>query len=435
VEVEESLGLNAFTPSASPVQSLVQETSFQISGTLSRSINEMLKDFADPSPLKAYSDFMDGYRKNSLPSPDVMARLISALGRAHQAEKARFVYQAAQHSLAIMEKDTGVSQAQGWLLVEDHMIIALAHAGDIDGAYAHRDRIRQYNGVPSADAYGALIRCVKDTTDDNAVACGLWRESQIEGVVPNVYLYNTVISKFAKARKATEAVNLFQEMKANGFWPSSVSYGAVIGACCRVGDYQSAELLFEEMSTQTNFRPRVPPYNTMMQLYTYTKPNRERVLYYYDALLKAKVRPTAHTYKLLMDAYGTIEPVDIKAMQGMFQRLCDDNVQVQGTHWGSLINAYGCVKKDLNKAIQVFDSIASHPTTLKSNAILPDAVAYEALINVFVTLRRTDLIPVYMDRLTASGVHMTAYIANLLIKGYAVGGDLARARVAASRRT
>lgn len=59
---------------------------------------------------------------------------------------------------------------------------------------------------------------------------------------------------------------------------------------------------------------------------------------------------------------------------------------------------------------------------------MPDAIAYEALINVFITLRRTDLIPVYMDRFQSSGQHMTAYIANLLIKGYAVAGELEKAR-------
>lgn len=130
-----------------------------------------------------------------------------------------------------------------------------------------------------------------------------------------------------------------------------------------------------------------------------------------------------------MDAHGTIEPINLNAMEDVFAQLCAErHVQVQGTHWGSLINAYGCVNKDLDKAVKVFDSIASHPSTLKSRAQLPDAVSYEALINVFVTLRHTELIPVYMDRLSASGVHMTAYIANLLIKGYAVGGDLQRAR-------
>jgi pentatricopeptide repeat protein len=129
-----------------------------------------------------------------------------------------------------------------------------------------------------------------------------------------------------------------------------------------------------------------------------------------------------------MDAYGTIEPVDIAAMEQTFATLCaDKSVRVLGTHWGSLINAYGCVQKNLDRAIEVFESIVSHPSTLKGSP-MPDAISYEALINVFVTLRRVDLIPVYMDRFRSSGVHMTAYIANLLIKGYAVAGELEKAR-------
>lgn len=129
-----------------------------------------------------------------------------------------------------------------------------------------------------------------------------------------------------------------------------------------------------------------------------------------------------------MDAYGTIEPVNITAMEQTFATLCaDKSVQVQGTHWGSLINAYGCGQKDFDRAIEVFESIASHPST-RQGTPMPDAVSYEALINVFVTLRRTDLIPVYMDRFQSSGVHMTAYIANLLIKGYAIAGELEKAR-------
>lgn len=115
-------------------------------------------------------------------------------------------------------------------------------------------------------------------------------------------------------------------------------------------------------------------------------------------------------------------------MEQTFEQLCaDKSVLVLGTHWGSLVNAYGCVQKDLDRAIDVFENISSHSSTRKDSP-MPDAVSYEALINVFVTLRRTDLIPVYMDRFQSSGVHMTAYIANLLIKGYAAAGELEKAR-------
>jgi len=121
---------------------------------------------------------------------------------------------------------------------------------------------------------------------------------------------------------------------------------------------------------------------------------------------------------LLIDAYGTIEPVDADAMEGVFKLLQNNSsVSLQGSHWAALINAYGCVKKDLDKAIRIFDSIPS-----------PDAVAYESLINVFVTNKQMALAPAYMEKLKSSGVHMTAYIANLLIKGYAAIGDIEEAR-------
>lgn len=114
-------------------------------------------------------------------------------------------------------------------------------------------------------------------------------------------------------------------------------------------------------------------------------------------------------------------------MEQTFATLQRDNkVSVQGTHWASLINSYGCVQKDLNKSLSVFDSIATHPSTKPGT--LPDAVIFEALFNVLVTLKRTDLLDHYTEQLPRFGVHMTAYIANLLIKGFASSGDMDRAR-------
>lgn len=124
-----------------------------------------------------------------------------------------------------------------------------------------------------------------------------------------------------------------------------------------------------------------------------------------------------------------IEPVDVSSMEDVFSRLVTDRrLQVGGVHWASLINSYGCALKDFTKAADVFDSIEHHPATTKSGLKMPDALCYEAMFNVLVTLRRADLIPAYLARLHASGVHMTAYIANLLIKGYAGAGRLDEAR-------
>lgn len=130
-----------------------------------------------------------------------------------------------------------------------------------------------------------------------------------------------------------------------------------------------------------------------------------------------------------MDCYGTIEPINQVSMDAVFANLISDpKVQVQGVHWAALINSWGCVQRNLERAMDIFDSIPRHHTTLRAKNALPDAIVYESMINVLVTLRRTDLIPSYLKRLSESGIHMTAYIANLLIKGYAIADDIQKSR-------
>lgn len=265
----------------------------------SRSVDEYYPVHPTVTVHTAYARYEAAIKDNVFPTPDVIGRLIGTFGRLGDYEKVHRLYGDGQRVLVALEHDKE-SQSVGWYALEDQMIIALAHGGHIEKAHVHRQRIIDQGGNPSADAYGALIQCVRETTDDSSNALALWQESQMRGVVPNLYLYNTVISKLSRARKADFALELFQQMKANSVRPSSVTYGAVIAACCRVGDAQSAEVLFQEMTTQQNFRPRIPPYNTMIQFYTHIVRDRERALYYFSALLTAGIKPTAHTYKVCL---------------------------------------------------------------------------------------------------------------------------------------
>lgn len=116
-------------------------------------------------------------------------------------------------------------------------------------------------------------------------------------------------------------------------------------------------------------------------------------------------------------------------MQQVFDKISQDpSIEVQGTHWATLINVYGCVARDLARAIGVFESIERHPSTARSRTKLPDAVVYEALLEVLSTHQRPDLIPMYLNRLRAAHVRPTAYVANAIIKGYAAAGDIFSAR-------
>jgi pentatricopeptide repeat protein len=268
-----------------------------VHGLLTRTLQELL-NYGSQQKAKlapAYRLFQKNLSNRMVPEPSAIAALIQAFGRAGDLEKVRELYTVAQEVFPLLDRTV---QLDAWAHVEDRMIIALAHAGFPDAAHVHRMRILDQGLTPSADAYGVLIQHVKDTTDDTSGAMALFREAQERGVKMNLYLYNNIISKLSKARKADYALELFQQMKASYVVPSSITYGAVIGACARVGDVRSAGLLFQEMVHSKNFKPRVPPYNTMMQLHTTTKPNRISALHYYNEMRQAGVQPSAHTYKV-----------------------------------------------------------------------------------------------------------------------------------------
>jgi pentatricopeptide repeat protein len=138
------------------------------------------------------------------------------------------------------------------------------------------------------------IANINDTTSNATVV----EESRRLNVEPSAYLYNTIISRLAKARKADYAMLLFQAMKAAGLTPTEVTYGAIIAGCARIGDVHTAEVLLEETRHSPGYQVLIPPYNMMMQLYTHVRPNRESALYYYNLMEQMGVQPTFYTYKV-----------------------------------------------------------------------------------------------------------------------------------------
>ena len=107
-------------------------------------------------------------------------------------------------------------------------------------------------------------------------------------------------------------------------------------------------------------------------------------------------------------------------MESTFAEACKRFVP-QGAHWASVINAWGSGIRDLEKAISLFNTIGSPE-------IRRDAVVYESLLSTLFLNDRSDLVPEYLKRMEEDAVHMTAYVANVLIRGYAKAGDIQKAR-------
>ncbi|WFC99697.1 hypothetical protein MYAM1_002442 [Malassezia yamatoensis] len=393
--------------------------------SLSNALQSMARAHGQLQAEEIYEQLCASIQNGVYATPSAIAVLMNAFGRLSQVDRIDALYSVGMHVLACKTHDRSW-RVLHWVQLEDGMMTALSHAKLGDRAIGHRERLLAAGQVPSASAYAALIATIQERTDDAVVAEQLFSESQRLGVRPSTYLYNTVISKLSRARKAEQALKLFDAMRGANLRPSSVTYGAAINACVRTGDEARATQLFVEMEAQPTFQPRVPPYNTMIQYYVHSQMDRDKALFYYEKMQQTGVRPSAHTYKLLLDVWGCISPVQPDRQQAVFARLVADRlVGVQGTHWASLLHTQGTVLRDLDRALEIFESIAEHaPGPRNGVSTVPDAVVYESLFSVFVAHGRTDLMPAYLARMTNQGILPTAYIANLLIKGYAQDGAL-----------
>jgi len=144
----------------------------------------------------------------------------------------------------------------------------------------------------------------------------------------------------------------------------------------------------------------------------------------------------------------------LDSVKDVFARLLQDkSVTVTGSHWASLIHAYGTVQKDLRRTLEIFDSIAGHPASSQSKIAMPDVICYEALFNAFVAMERIDLLEKYLNRMKGQFVRPTACmflllstycrsgsmtnlcctssdISNVIIRAYSVSGKIEQAREA-----
>jgi pentatricopeptide repeat protein len=199
-----------------------------ISADLSAEIDRHVHRNPLVSPLEAYAIVKDGLTTLRAPDPAAIARLLDNIGRlgAEHEPKVHELYALGNHLIQTQIPLT--HRVQPWWLMENAMLIATCHLGYLEQAGLHRARLVEAGYPPGPDAYATMIACAKDTTDDALVARELWDESRSLGVKPNIFLYNTIISKLSRARKAEMALELFRHMKEAKVKPSSVTYGAII---------------------------------------------------------------------------------------------------------------------------------------------------------------------------------------------------------------
>ncbi|KAL4865475.1 hypothetical protein BDV12DRAFT_188157 [Aspergillus spectabilis] len=351
------------------------------------------------------------------------AKLIAAAAKSNRLDLVHEVLSMARRDVPLLPQYKAVKY--GWTSILDAMVAACLTLGDRGLAAKYHHELSQLGSAPSANTFGLYITTLKESTktfDEATEALKIFHRAVAEGVEPTSFLYNALIGKLGKARRIDDCLQYFAEMRANNVRPTSVTYGTIVNALCRVSDERFAEEMFEEMESMPNYKPRPAPYNSMIQYFLNTKRDRSKVLAYYERMLSRNIRPTMHTYKLLIDAHASLEPVDMEAAEKVLETVKASGQEPEAVHYASLIHAKGCVMRDMESAHNVFKSAVSN------SRVKVQPCLYQALLESMVANHQVAQTEAIVEDMVKRRVEMTAYIANTLIHGWAAEGNVLKAK-------
>ena len=384
-------------------------------------------DYRRSGPLAALNESVlrvyNMRRVGRHPTYTAYSRLITAAAKEKRVDIVEDVHAMAKQDVPVLLEFPAV--VEGWTLIWDTMVAAYLSVGKRSLAVSFHQELLNIGSAPSANTFGLYITTIKESTktfDEATEAVSIFQQAQSQNVKPTCFLYNALLGKLGKARRIDDCLQYFTEMRQLGVRPSSVTYGTVVNACCRVSDGRMAEDLFEEMESQSNYNARPAPYNTLMQFFLNIKHDSAKVLEYYERMKAQGIIPTMHTYKLLIDTYATLDPVNLDAAEGVLQTIRAAGRKPEAVHYASLIHAKGCNLKDMDGAMRIFKEV------MAKREVTPQACLYQALFESMVANHNVAAAEPLLNGMASNGVEMTAYIANTLIHGWANEKNLTKAQ-------
>ncbi|GFZ11349.1 pentatricopeptide repeat (PPR) superfamily protein [Actinidia rufa] len=157
---------------------------------------------------------------------------------------------------------------------------------------------------------------------------------KVLSIPPNIYIYNSLLSKLCTDSNMAAAADVFQEIFELGLHPDSFSYTTIIGGYCKNGEIKKA----------FNFLGK---------------------------MLKRGINESVATYTMLMNGY--CKSGDLGMAAHLFQKMLTEGLVPDIVAYNTLMDGYG-KKGHLHKAFELLDR-------MRSAGVSPDIVTYNTIIH------------------------------------------------------
>jgi pentatricopeptide repeat protein len=305
--------------------------------------------------------------------------------------------------------------------IDNIMLKAYGQISDAKMARLYYDKLRSNDLHPDADAYAALLLATaNDPSFGSLDAMAIYEEAKKHKIKPTAYFYNVIISRLSQEQRWTEAEALFKEMEFRGVPPDAVTYNAIIHACLQGSREDRALHYLDEMVNRSKYTPKVGLYNSLMQYYVRQRGDRDKALNYFSRIKQQHLKPTVHTYRLIIEAYANVPDYDMTAARRFLLEMKQRHGEYpRPAHYAVLIKSYGCLRHDVPSAEAVFEEM------VKAD-IKPNLPVYEALIDTYITNNRMKQAEDLYKQMASEHTARVG-IENHFIQGYGANGQVDKA--------
>ncbi|RKP10820.1 hypothetical protein THASP1DRAFT_27416 [Thamnocephalis sphaerospora] len=238
-------------------------------------------------------------------------------------------------------------------------------------------------GLAEVSAYNSILHVMvrEDNVND---ARELMRNMQKRGVAPSIVTYNIILFGLARARRAREALGLFEELRSapGDLGPDVYTYATIIGMHCVRGNMDDAASTIVDM--QISGIP-VNAYIEELMLRGYAGKNRikdahtvlgaleKRAIQDAKAVKEGTLGPDTKPYQLRADIYNTLLAIECKRhenspyLNSLYKRMLNNGVRPTPA-------TYAALKMQPDEGFRMMREANLVPTTVDLNALLNAAV-------------------------------------------------------------
>ncbi|RZC62343.1 hypothetical protein C5167_024132 [Papaver somniferum] len=271
------------------------------------------------------------------------------------------------------------------------------------------DGMKKQGVFPDSYTYNTLISCCRrGSLYEEAVA--VFEEMKSAGFTPDKVTYNTLLDVFGKSRRPTEAMGVLREMEVNGFSPSTVTYNALISAYAKDALLDEA-LELKSLMVEKGIQPDVFTYTTLLSGFERAGKD-EYAVRVFDEMKRDGCKPNICTFNALIKMHG--KRGKFTEMMKVFEEIwaCDCTPDI--VTWNTLLAVFGQNGMD-TEVSGVFKE-------MKRAGFVPERDTFNTLISAYSRCSSFDQAMSVYKMMLSAGVTPDLTTYNTVLSALARGG-------------